>query len=412
MSFLLAAAAVVLGFGDGVGEQSDGESRALPSPAQLMTGAAQARFGSNPVSHDTYSLQAKCAAEESSITFFAAAQGPYRFIRWYRRAAQVLPAVNLGSESYPQKVISAKDVIGQESGFDGKHAWSRSKDVLLPSWVAPEFRDTRFGVIESIHHVVRHALSPWAAQSILDEYASARTIDVHSFMEVDCYAVDLTAKDGRKDRLYVEEQSGHIRGFIFDVQGKFAPAPMTWALQNYADVEGVMLPQLLTLTTTTTTEFRVTKASFVAEGSQFLDAPPRLGEGLLDASLEFLDGERVVLRDGSDGKPVLLFFGGSGCGPSFQARKKIEGWLKNANGGLTCYGIDTFSADDKMIRRFLPSDGSIKAIRDAQGQLASICGVAAVPAAVLIDSSGQVTALPDPRQNAFWETLEREVASR
>ena len=110
-----------------------------------------------------------------------------------------------------------------------------------------------------------------------------------------------------------------------------------------------------------------------------------------DFSLSSLDGNKKVELKDFMGKPVVINFWASWCGPCREEMPFLErSWKQYRDKGVIFIGIDVLD-DEKAAREFLTAFGiSYANLKDQSGEVASKYGVIGLPATIFIDKEGRI----------------------
>lgn len=110
-----------------------------------------------------------------------------------------------------------------------------------------------------------------------------------------------------------------------------------------------------------------------------------------DFSLHSLDGNKKVELKDFKGKPVVINFWASWCGPCREEMPFLErSWKQYRDKGVIFIGIDVLD-DEKTAREFLTAFGiSYANLKDQSGEVASKYGVIGLPATIFIDKEGRI----------------------
>ena len=110
-----------------------------------------------------------------------------------------------------------------------------------------------------------------------------------------------------------------------------------------------------------------------------------------DFSLPSLDGDKKVELKDFRGKPVVINFWASWCGPCREEMPFLErSWKQYRDRGVIFIGIDVLD-DEKAAREFLTAFGiSYANLKDRSGEVASKYGVIGLPATIFIDKEGRI----------------------
>ncbi|MBI2486186.1 MAG: TlpA family protein disulfide reductase [Deltaproteobacteria bacterium] len=110
-----------------------------------------------------------------------------------------------------------------------------------------------------------------------------------------------------------------------------------------------------------------------------------------DFTLTSLDGNREVGLKDFKGKPIVINFWASWCGPCREEMPFLEkSWNEYKDKGVVLIGIDVLD-DEKNARDFLKTFGiSYINLKDQSGEVANKYGVVALPATIFIDKKGRI----------------------
>ncbi len=110
-----------------------------------------------------------------------------------------------------------------------------------------------------------------------------------------------------------------------------------------------------------------------------------------DFSLYSLDGNKKVELKNFKGKPVVINFWASWCGPCREEMPFLEKtWDEYRDKGVVFLGINVLD-EEKNAKDFLHSfEISYVNLRDSSGEIASYYGVTALPATFFIDKEGKI----------------------
>ncbi len=108
-------------------------------------------------------------------------------------------------------------------------------------------------------------------------------------------------------------------------------------------------------------------------------------------SLASLDGSNKVELKDLKGKPVVINFWASWCGPCREEMPFLQkSWNEYKDKGVTFLGIDVLD-EEKSARAFLEVYGiSYPNLKDSSGEVANAYGVIALPVTFFIDREGRV----------------------
>ncbi len=114
----------------------------------------------------------------------------------------------------------------------------------------------------------------------------------------------------------------------------------------------------------------------------------RIGQDAPDFTLEKLDGSKVSLKD-FKGKPLLLDFWATWCGPCIVAMPGLEA-LAKSNTNLQVLGINVGEEKDH-VKAFVDEKGwQLSFALDPQGAIAEAYGAPGYPYQVLVDADGKI----------------------
>lgn len=110
-----------------------------------------------------------------------------------------------------------------------------------------------------------------------------------------------------------------------------------------------------------------------------------------DFSLTSLNGDKKVELKDFKGKPVVINFWASWCGPCRGEIPFLEkSWKEYKGEGVVFIGIDVLD-DEKNAKSFLSTLGvSYTNLKDQSGEVANKYGVVALPATIFIDKEGRI----------------------
>lgn len=111
-----------------------------------------------------------------------------------------------------------------------------------------------------------------------------------------------------------------------------------------------------------------------------------------DFSLPSLDGDKKVELGDFKGKPVVINFWASWCGPCRDEMPFLEkAWKEYKEKGVVFIGIDVLD-DEKNAKGFLSSLGvSYTNLKDQTGEVSNMYGVVGLPATIFINREGKMT---------------------
>lgn len=110
-------------------------------------------------------------------------------------------------------------------------------------------------------------------------------------------------------------------------------------------------------------------------------------------SLESLDGAGKISLDDFTGKPVVLNFWASWCGPCKEEMPLFEStWKEYKDKEVVFLGVDVMD-DRDTAKKFIKNEGiTYTNLYDPSGEVSNQYGVVALPATFFIDREGKVTA--------------------
>jgi cytochrome c biogenesis protein CcmG/thiol:disulfide interchange protein DsbE len=119
-------------------------------------------------------------------------------------------------------------------------------------------------------------------------------------------------------------------------------------------------------------------------------SPPKVGGPAPVFAASLLDGGKVDLAS-LRGKPVVINFFQSYCGPCVRESKALEAaYRKYRGGGVVFLGIDYFDFT-KDARRFVDKHGvTYPIVRDPNGSIATKYGITGTPETFFVDRRGRL----------------------
>jgi peroxiredoxin len=110
-----------------------------------------------------------------------------------------------------------------------------------------------------------------------------------------------------------------------------------------------------------------------------------------DFSLSSLDGEKKIELKDLKGKPLIINFWASWCGPCREEMPFLEkSWNYYKDKGVTFLGIDVLD-EEKSAKAFINVFGiSYLNLKDSTGEVANVYGVIALPVTFFIDREGKI----------------------
>ena len=104
---------------------------------------------------------------------------------------------------------------------------------------------------------------------------------------------------------------------------------------------------------------------------------------------QVLSGHRVTLAS-LRGKPVLVNFWASWCGPCKKEAPQLEGLAKGLHGKASLVGVDWNDATDNARSFISESHWSYPVLRDGGGEVGNAYGLTGLPTTFVLDSNGDI----------------------
>lgn len=145
----------------------------------------------------------------------------------------------------------------------------------------------------------------------------------------------------------------------------------------------------------------------VSASTQSLAVSRSIGQNYAELVLLDLDGNAVRLGDMAADKPVLLYFWATWCKPCRTTRPMVSAFSKKYKDQIQVLGINVGGMDSaKDIKRYRKSyDISYPLLIDRHNGALTSYSVIAIPAFILLDSSGKISYrgnLPPERPNELF----------
>lgn len=102
-----------------------------------------------------------------------------------------------------------------------------------------------------------------------------------------------------------------------------------------------------------------------------------------------LDGADVSLSQ-YRGKPLLLVFMASWCGPCLAEAPEVEKFYRDEAGQVGVLALAVWDSSESDLRQFMSDSGFTYPVMFAADSVADAFGVRSVPALILIDSAGRI----------------------
>ena len=162
----------------------------------------------------------------------------------------------------------------------------------------------------------------------------------------------------------------------------------------------ILLPVTIVLISTVAVIERVTRTDVPSTVSPTTTAPisdvkvgTRIGFTAPDFTLQTVDGQQVSLSD-YRGKPVILNFWASWCGPCRYEVPAFKSFYdKYGNEGVSILAVNTQDNPDSALA-YAKSDGLKFTIPvDPRGQVSSLYNVRGLPTTYFIDKDGIITSI-------------------
>lgn len=143
------------------------------------------------------------------------------------------------------------------------------------------------------------------------------------------------------------------------------------------------------------------------------DGPPGAGDTAPAFSAPLLEGSGTLSLDGLRGKPVLLNFWASWCGPCKDEAPMLRAAFKSFGSRVAFVGVDVRDAKDAAIRFVKDNDVPYPSVRDEGLQIFEDYGLTGQPESFLIDANGKIVQHvpgPFPDQTTLFQDLETLVS--
>ena len=141
----------------------------------------------------------------------------------------------------------------------------------------------------------------------------------------------------------------------------------------------------------------------------FASEPPvaRVGERVPSFDLPTLDGAERIEVDASRGKPMVINFWATWCGPCREEAPILEAAYRKYKGRVDFVGVDVrdFNGDAKEFVEVF--DLTFPMAYDGPGKLWEPWGITALPETFVVDASGRIVA---HQARAFEDSAELEAA--
>jgi len=112
----------------------------------------------------------------------------------------------------------------------------------------------------------------------------------------------------------------------------------------------------------------------------------------MDLTFVDLDGNRVLLADLAEGKPLLLYFWATWCKPCRAVQSQVSALAEKYEGRLTVLGINVGGVDSlKSINKYRKRHNILyPLLMDADNVSVKAYSVFAIPTVILLDETGKI----------------------